>query len=155
MIEMHSFFNPPQNLNSLNYQAILILEWITSALFHLQYHDWGETPWARHRTPQLPNPGHLNNMAAHCPRCVFTTVCVHLDGLNAEHKFQVWVTTLVHTSLHFTLIYSFMPICSNHFTPGCFLNERQFKAGFVKKLKLKDGSLPEKREAGWEVLISM
>ncbi len=59
MIEMHSFFNPPQNLNSLNYQAILILEWITSALFHLQYHDWGETleqgtepPTAEPRAPQ-------------------------------------------------------------------------------------------------------
>ncbi len=24
----------------------------------------------------------------------------------------------------------------------CFLNERQFKAGFVKKFKLKDGSVP-------------
>ncbi len=23
---------------------------------------------------------------------VFTTVCVHLDGLNTEHKFIVWVT---------------------------------------------------------------
>uniref|UniRef100_A0A671RCX2 protein-tyrosine-phosphatase n=1 Tax=Sinocyclocheilus anshuiensis TaxID=1608454 RepID=A0A671RCX2_9TELE len=33
--------------------------------------------------------------------CVFTTVCVHLDGLNAEHKFRVWVTILDHTSLHF------------------------------------------------------
>ncbi len=30
---------------------------------------------------------------------VFTTVCVHLDGLNAEHKFRVWVTILGHTSL--------------------------------------------------------
>ncbi len=67
MIEMHSFFNPPQNLNSLNYQAILILEWITSALFHLQYHDWDETleqgtepPTAEPQAPQLygcPLPG--------------------------------------------------------------------------------------------------
>ncbi len=28
---------------------------------------------------------------------MFTAVCVHLDGLNAEHKFRVWVTILGHT----------------------------------------------------------
>ncbi len=67
--------------------------------------------------------------------CVFTTVCVHLDGLNAEHKFRVWVTILGHTSLSLN---SFMSGCANYFTPDCFLNEGQFKAGFVKKLKLKD-----------------
>ncbi len=33
--------------------------------------------------------------------CVFTAVCVHLDGLNAEHKFRVWVTILGHMALHF------------------------------------------------------
>ncbi len=52
------------------------------------------------------------------------------------------------TTRHFTFINSFMPGCANHFTPDCFLNEEQFKAGFLKKLKLKDGSLPEKRGAG-------
>ncbi len=31
--------------------------------------------------------------------------------------------------------------CTNHFTPDCFLNEGQFKVSFVKKLKLKDGSV--------------
>ncbi len=56
--------------------------------------------------------GRCSNMAAHCSGCVFmvcvcvfTTVFVHLDGLNAEHKFRVWVTILGHTSLHFTYKY--------------------------------------------------
>ncbi len=39
-----------------------------------------------------------------CSQCVFVhyCVCVHLDGLNAEHKFRVWVTILGHTPRHFT-----------------------------------------------------
>ncbi len=36
------------------------------------------------------------------PPLVFTAVCVcTLDGLNAEHKFQVWLTILGRMSLHF------------------------------------------------------
>ncbi len=31
--------------------------------------------------------------------CVFTAVCVHLDGLNAEHEFQIWVTILGYVTL--------------------------------------------------------
>ncbi len=54
-----------------------------------------------------------------------------------------------HTWPHFTSLSLnvFMPGCANHFTTDCFLNEGQFKAGFVK-LKLKDGSLPQTRGAG-------
>ncbi len=51
--------------------------------------------------PQLL-PGR-RNMAAHCSGCVFTAVSVHLDGLNAEDKFRVWVTILGHTPLPFPL----------------------------------------------------
>ncbi len=52
-----------------------------------------------------------------------------------------------HTWPHVTSLSlnSFMPGCANHFTPDCYLNEGQFKAGFVKKLKLEDGSLPLER----------
>ncbi len=60
--------------------------------------------------PRLPNPGAsaiwLPTAPGVCSLCVFTTVCVHLDGLSAEHKFRVWATTLGHTSRHFTFINS-------------------------------------------------
>ncbi len=55
-------------------------------------------------------------MAAHCSGCVFT-VCVftthccvvHLDGLNAEDQFRVWVTILDNTS-HIYFYFIFMQI---------------------------------------------
>ncbi len=33
-----------------------------------------------------------------CVCSLLTAVCVHLDGLNAEHQFRVWVTILDNTS---------------------------------------------------------
>ncbi len=49
-------------------------------------------------------------MAAHCSGCVcvcslLTAVCVHLDGLNAEHQFRVWVTILDNTLLIYFIYY--------------------------------------------------
>ncbi len=57
--------------------------------------------------------------------CVFTTVCVHLDGLNAEHKFRVWVAILGHTSLQSQTDCSPSP-CWILFTPLFFGSEPQY-----------------------------
>ncbi len=97
-------------------------------------------PWERHRTPKC-SPGAvaiwLPTAPGLCSRCVcecvFTTLCVHLNGLNAEHNFRVWVTIWPHaTSLSLNW---FISGSANHCTLDCFLNEGQFKAGFVKKVK--------------------
>ncbi len=122
-------------------------------------------PLSKAPNPQLL-PGRNSNMAAHCSRCVFT-VCVcsllcvcTLDEFNAEHKFQLWVTTLGHT-YHFTftkvvyvflhkwgklnkVVYVFLhkwgKLNKVVYVFFHFLNEGPFKASFVKKFKLKDGS---------------
>ncbi len=66
---------------------------------HPQYHDWGaleqgpEPPTA----PRVLQHKRLPTAPGVCSlRCVFT-----LDGLNAEHKFWVWVTILGCMSRHF------------------------------------------------------
>ncbi len=69
---------------------------------HLQYHDWGaleqgtEPPIAPRALEQwLPTaPGACS---------LLTAVCVHLDGLNEEDQFRVWVTILDNTS-HYIII---------------------------------------------------
>ncbi len=66
---------------------------------HLQYHDCGETLEQAMEPPTAPRAPQQYG----CPLlwvCVFSAVCVHLDGLNAEHKFRVCVNILGHTSLH-------------------------------------------------------
>ncbi len=82
-----------------------------------------EVPLSKNRTPNcclgaatiwLPTAPGVCSLLCVCV-CVFTVcvcvcvcvcfhgvcvcVCVHLDGLNAEPKFQIWVTILGHTSL--------------------------------------------------------
>ncbi len=73
-----------------------------------------EVPLSKAPNPQLL-PG---RRSISCPLlrvcvhgvCEFTALCVcTLDGLNAEHKFRVWVTILSHMSrhFHFWIEYSF------------------------------------------------
>ncbi len=97
-------------------------EWMTSALFTLSAMT-EVRPLSKAPDPQLL-PGHRSINC--CPLlllcvhgvCVFTTlcwvcvcVCVHLDGLNAEHKFWVWDTIPGHTSRHFRFFPFFSPYC--------------------------------------------
>ncbi len=77
-------------------------EWMSSALSTLN--TTTEVPLSKvPNTQLLPGCHSLNDYPLLC-------VCVHgvctLDGLNAEHDFQVWVTILGHTSLHFYSILS-------------------------------------------------
>ncbi len=91
-------------------------------------------PWARHQTPN-------------CSGYVFTTVCMHFGWVKCRAQIP---SMGHHTWLHVNSLSlnSFMPGCANHFTPDCFLNEGQFKAGFVEKLKLKYGHFHRKERRG-------
>ncbi len=40
-----------------------------------------------------------------CVCSLLTAVCVHMDGLNAEHQFRVWVTILDNTLLNFFILF--------------------------------------------------
>ncbi len=63
---------------------------------HLRYHDWGETLEQGTEPPTAPRaPQHW------LPTALGVCVCTHLDGLNAEHKFRVWLTILGHKSIFF------------------------------------------------------
>ncbi len=63
-----------------------------------------EVPLSKAPNPQLL-PGLWSNgcpllrVRVHSVCSLLTAVCVHLDGLNAEHQFRVWVTILDNTSL--------------------------------------------------------
>ncbi len=85
------------------------------ALSYPQYHAWGETLEQGTEPPTAPRALQhkwLPTATGVCSRCVcvcsrLTAVCVCTqDGLNAEHKFRVWVTILGHMS-HPLLFLSF------------------------------------------------
>ncbi len=56
---------------------------------------------SKHRTPNY-SPGAVAIWLPAAPG-VCSLLCVHLDGLNAEHTFQVWVTILGHNYFTFTI----------------------------------------------------
>ncbi len=142
----------PQNLNSINYQAILILEWITSTLFHLQYHEWGETLKQGIEPPIAPwVPQHYG-----CPLlrvCVFTLcvcsllcVCTWMGWMQSTNSKFGSPYLATH---HFTftkLIYACLR--KSFYCRLFFFNKGQFKAGFVKKLQLKDDHFHRRERRG-------
>ncbi len=67
-----------------------------------------------------------------------------MQSTNSEYG-SPYLATRHFTSLSLN---TFLPGCANYFTPDCFLNEGQCKAGFVKKLKLKDDHFHRREGAG-------
>ncbi len=68
--------------------------------------------------------------------CLYTThccVCVHLDGLNAEHKFRVWVTILGPTSRSFL---SFSVLCVTVLRAGPWHRRNRQMLGAPKWVKI-------------------
>ncbi len=86
-------------------------------------------PWAGTDPPTAPG---RRNMAAHCSRCVFTAVSVHLYGLNAEDKFRVWVTILGHTPLPFP----FLPFLNHLIIAYCRSCSVFYRSNFIGQLPL-------------------
>ncbi len=84
-------------------------EWITSALFHLQYHDWGALEQGTE--PQLL-PGHCSINS--CPLlrvcvhdvcvCVCSLLCVHFGWVNADRA-QIQSMGITNMSHHFHFFY--------------------------------------------------
>ncbi len=74
---------------------------------HPQYHDWGALEQGT-EPPTAPQVPQHKKIAAHCSGCVFTVCVCTLDGLIAEHKFQVWVTYVTSRSLSLIMNYFFV-----------------------------------------------
>ncbi len=102
-------------------------EWMYSALSTLN--TTTEVSLSKALNPQLlPGRRSING----CPLlrvcvhgvCVCSLLCVcTLDGINAEHKFRVWVTILGHMSRHFHLNYV---LCLLWGSAGCCTDQYLF-----------------------------
>ncbi len=85
-----------------------------------------EVPLSKAPNPQLL-PGHWNNgcpllqVRVHSVCSLLTAVCVHLDGLNAEDQFRVWVTIFDNTSHLFIII--LIQFLHSNFLKFSFLGE--------------------------------
>ncbi len=84
------------------------------------FNSMNEVPLSKAPNPQLlPGRRSING----CPLlrvcvhgvCVCSLLCVcTMDGLNAEHKFRVWVTILGRMSRHFSLSQNIATNCQKH-----------------------------------------
>ncbi len=139
MIKNHSFFLYPQKPKQSQLSSHFDFGVNTSALFHLQYHDWGETLEQGTKPPTVPRAQQQYG----CPLlrvcvygvCVCVCVCVHCCVCALGWvKSRAQIPSMGH--------HTWPHVTSLHLCKSCFLNEGIFKTGFVKKLKPKDGSVP-------------
>ncbi len=121
-------------------------------LFHLQYHDWGETLEARHRTPNCIGCP-LLWVCVHGVVCHYC-VCVYLDGLNAEQQIPSMGHHLLQSKvlknisnraggwLYQILNYIIGRSSLKLFIIGLILN-LQFHGGWLKLTRLKPNRLQD------------
>ncbi len=70
----------------------------------ITFNTMTEVPLSKAPNTQLLTGRWLRTAPGACSQCVcslLTAVCVHLDGLNAEDQFRVWVTILDNTSHYY------------------------------------------------------
>jgi len=87
------------------------------------------------------------SLLIHWSRMASKRLCCSVLGCNNKHrnhsdvpKFEQlkaqWLSFVCEGSIPHDQRQYFL-VCANHFSPDCFINEDQYKAGFAKKLRLK------------------